>query len=900
MANALYTLIIYPLYQLMELIFVVTNRIFKNPGISVLCISVAVTLFCLPLYIVAERWQEIERNIEKALKPGVDRIKKGFKGDEQYMILSTYYRQNHYHPMMALRSSFGLLIQIPFFIAAYSFLSHLPVLKGFSFLFIRDMGVPDAMFHIGSFPVNVLPIAMTIINIIAGAIYTKGFPVKEKVQIYGMALIFLVLLYGSPSGLVLYWTMNNIFSLIKNIFYKLKNPVRVLYYCFCGVIALLICYLLFINGGSFKKRVALSFATLFLLPIPLYVKFVEYLINGLFKPFLQSFKKRTLLFFVTAAALAVLYGIVLPASLIGSSVDEFSSVEGLRSPLLFVFNTFLQSAGIFIVWPVCIYFLFHEKIQTIISTLFSFMLVWSIINAFCFAGTYGSMNNTLTFIDGMRRSSFSFTIINIEVLAAGIALVIILFRFLPKLVLPVFGIICISFAASGVLSCTKVSRGFNTYSDMAKKGLVEADTVNPLIHLSKTGKNVVVLMLDRAESAYVERIFAERPELLDSYTGFTFYKNTVSFNGHTLQGAPALWGGYDYTPYNMNQRKDVSNREKTNEADLMLARVFSEQAGYSATITDMPWANFSYVADMSITDPYPLIHGYNTMSRYTSIWKKQNPDKYTNNHSTLNGIKRNLLWISLFRCSPDAMRSLIYYNGTWWSADGISDIETMLSCYSVLDYLRDLTDFNAEKENTFTGMDNETTHCNYVLTGPDYTPSTSTEDKAASLEGSGYTANIASYILVGKWLDYLKKNGCYDNTRIIIVSDHGIGYGSNAKDGFTTPDLKGYAKDHLHPILFEKDFGAQGRMTTDMSFMTTADVPSMAIAGIKDDAVNPFTGNKITSDSKEKDGAIVSISNRHQPGHHVHSNYFTIEDNEWYTVRNSIFEDNNWKEGTGK
>src|SRR5574344_1533949 len=131
MANALYTLIIYPLYQLMELIFVVTNRIFKNPGISVLCISVAVTLFCLPLYIVAEHWQEIERNLEKSLKSGVDRIKKGFKGDEQYMILSTYYRQNHYHPMMALRSSFGLLIQIPFFIAAYSFLSKLPVLKGF-------------------------------------------------------------------------------------------------------------------------------------------------------------------------------------------------------------------------------------------------------------------------------------------------------------------------------------------------------------------------------------------------------------------------------------------------------------------------------------------------------------------------------------------------------------------------------------------------------------------------------------------------------------------------------------------------------------------------------------------------------------------------------------------------
>ena len=43
-----------------------------------------------------------------------------------------------------------------------------------------------------------------------------------------MAGLFLVLLYDSPSGLVFYWTLNNLFSLVKNIFYKLKNPKLVL------------------------------------------------------------------------------------------------------------------------------------------------------------------------------------------------------------------------------------------------------------------------------------------------------------------------------------------------------------------------------------------------------------------------------------------------------------------------------------------------------------------------------------------------------------------------------------------------------------------------------------------------------------------------------------------------
>jgi membrane protein insertase Oxa1/YidC/SpoIIIJ len=119
------------------------------------------------------------------------------------MILSTYYKQNHYHPVYALRSTFGLFIQIPFFIAAYSYLSHLQTLQGASFFFITDLGKPDALFSIGSGYINVLPLLMTLINIVSGAVYTKGLGAKDKMQLYGMALVFLVLLYNSPSGLVL-------------------------------------------------------------------------------------------------------------------------------------------------------------------------------------------------------------------------------------------------------------------------------------------------------------------------------------------------------------------------------------------------------------------------------------------------------------------------------------------------------------------------------------------------------------------------------------------------------------------------------------------------------------------------------------------------------------------------
>ena len=273
-STILYTIILYPLVQIIEISFMLFQKLFDNTGIAIIGVSFTVTLLCLPLYIVAEHWQQVQRDTETKLKPGIDRIKAVFKGDEQYMILNTFYKQNHYHPMMALRSSFGLLIQVPFFMAAYSCLSSLPALQGQSFLFIKDMAKPDALFSIGSFDVNILPIAMTVINIIAGAIYTKGFAFKDKAQIYGMALLFLVILYTSPAGLVLYWTMNNVFSLVKNIFYKLKNPIKVLYILMCiGIVAVDI-YILFIYNGSAstKKRLCAVVPLTCLIAIPYTIK----------------------------------------------------------------------------------------------------------------------------------------------------------------------------------------------------------------------------------------------------------------------------------------------------------------------------------------------------------------------------------------------------------------------------------------------------------------------------------------------------------------------------------------------------------------------------------------------------------------------------------------------------
>ena len=226
--SILYTLIITPLELLFEVIFTIADRIIGNEGLSIIFLSLAVNFLVLPLYKRADELQAEERDIQVKMAPWIKKIKKTFTGDERFFMLQEYYRINHYKPVYALKSSISVMLQIPFFIAAYNLLSGMQSLQGMRFGFISDLGKEDAMFMMGSFPVNVLPILMTLINVISGMIYTKGHPVKEKVQVYGLAAVFLVLLYRSPSGLVFYWLLNNVFSLVKNIFYKLKDPKKAL------------------------------------------------------------------------------------------------------------------------------------------------------------------------------------------------------------------------------------------------------------------------------------------------------------------------------------------------------------------------------------------------------------------------------------------------------------------------------------------------------------------------------------------------------------------------------------------------------------------------------------------------------------------------------------------------
>lgn len=844
--NPLYLIFIYPIELLIELVFQLSYKLWDSCGISLAAVSLAVSFLSLPLYIIAERWQQKERDIQKAFKPEIDEIKAVFKGDERYMILSTFYRQNHYHPVMALRSSISLMIQVPFFIAAYVYLSNLEMLKGQSLWFIKDLGAPDQLFSVGGFPINILPIAMTVINIIASAVYVKGFAFKEKLQLYGMAALFLVLLYNSPAGLVFYWTLNNIFSLCKNICYKVKikrserleRDLKKIY--------------------DFCKRPL----------VPLY----------------QQDRLRFGIFLLCSAAFLLLVGAVIPSSLICSSVQEFSYIEPFKSPMGILKFPFLQTMGI-AVWFIGLYFLFSKKTQTVFTFLLLAGIAGALINTYVFAGGYGTVlaQNGLIFENGLKIKNelAKFPIdASTAFVVVGVVLFVLSKRWL-KQVKNVCTILVLALLAFSIFNVAKINSEFRRLeaivADSSNRGA--DDTIKPVYHFSRSGKNVIVIMLDRGISSFVPYIMDELPQVKENYRGFVWYPNTLAPGDHTIFSSPAIFGGYDYLPQRINERKNQLLIDKHNESLKVLPNYFLKQ-GYQVTVTDPPMANYSWTPDNSIFSKE--IHAVNLGGRYDKLWRREH-NMELSGFVLSDFMKRDFLFFDFFRVCPVFLRGVLYDHGGWWSSikEKAKDENSLaIKYYSALDYLPELSDIT-EGAGSYMAIDNDLPHEPAWMQYPDYILQAQISNKGKNRFGTEavfihYHVNAATIRMLGEWFAWMRENGVYDNTRILITSDHGRHFKGDNKTLDTDFDKSELAA--WNALLLFKDFRENGEIRTDSSFMTVADVPSMATQG-KDDK------------DQKKDGIIVVTGLGEASDH----GKYTFNYTEKYLVKDNIFKAANWE-----
>lgn len=876
--------------------------IFSIAG-AIIAVSLTVNFLTLPLYNMADAQQEKERNIQKKMSSYVARIKHSFTGDERFMMLQTYYRQQHYSPIYALRSSISVLIQIPFFMAAYHYLSHNQAVMGASFLFLKDLGAPDRLLSFGyGGGANVLPILMTLINVVSGVLYTRGLPFREKVQVFGLAAVFLVLLYNSPSGLVLYWILNNLFSLAKNIVKKLPRPARFLH-IFFSVLLLGMSVFFFIkkpNLNFYKKFIFLLFSIFFILcPFVLKMAVKNKKTNDLWSSLLSE-KDSLILFIFSSIAIFLLVGFILPASVIASSPIEFSYLGNTSSPMSFVYTSIYVFFGFFVLWPCVIYFIIDKKYRSLISCFFFLCLILAVANVYFFNHDYGVLNVAFRIenTSALKRNLIPFSLLPVAIFSAFLFL-ICKFPFFRKNLKAIVVCICISELFFGVYKCVKIQSVFTTYSNnkiMAKtesSESIDKKNIQPIFHLNKHDKNVVVIFLDRAISSYFPYIVQQFPELREIYSGFVYYPNTLSFGIGTVTGAPAVMGGYEYTPDNMNSRPDILLMDKHNESIFVMPKLFMD-AGYSVTVTDPVLTNYSWSGDLAPFNDFPEIHVEEIDGKYSNYYYDEHIDDILNSQGNIDDVARyEIRNFSILQILYPPLRNTFY---NICAAGNIDTSRMFVNAFSALYFLPELTSFD-NKSKSYIFMVNNTTHEPAYLNVPDYDIPVNTElDKNScgyytpfdELDLIHYHANAASIKQIGNWLDYLKENDCYDNTRIIIVSDHGRDLNLEKFRDFSDPVLPA----SFNPLFMVKDFNDNDELKTDGALMTNGDTLFFAIDKLEISDVNPFTNNKFVAE-KENGVNVYMKYDWHidQPSRFTAT---TFSSNEGYHVKDNIFDEENW------
>ncbi len=148
------------------------------------------------------------------LSPKMTELREKYKDDPQKMNqeVMKLYKEYGVNPFSGC---LPLLVQIPIFFGFYSMLGTAIELRNSSFFWVADLSQPDTVGYLLGFPINILPIVMAGTMVWQMVITPKTGDAMQQRIFYFMPIIFLVFCYNYASGLALYWTTQNIFSIVQ-------------------------------------------------------------------------------------------------------------------------------------------------------------------------------------------------------------------------------------------------------------------------------------------------------------------------------------------------------------------------------------------------------------------------------------------------------------------------------------------------------------------------------------------------------------------------------------------------------------------------------------------------------------------------------------------------------------
>jgi YidC/Oxa1 family membrane protein insertase len=116
-----------------------------------------------------------------------------------------------------------MMIQIPIFFGLFKMLGQAVELRNAKFLWVKDLSQPDTIAHLPllGWPVNIIPLCMAATQIWLMAMTPKtGDPTQRRIMMF-TPLIFLFICYNFAAALALYYTAQNLFSILQ--FYQNKR-----------------------------------------------------------------------------------------------------------------------------------------------------------------------------------------------------------------------------------------------------------------------------------------------------------------------------------------------------------------------------------------------------------------------------------------------------------------------------------------------------------------------------------------------------------------------------------------------------------------------------------------------------------------------------------------------------
>jgi YidC/Oxa1 family membrane protein insertase len=200
-------------------------RLIPNYGVAIILLTILIKVILFPL--THKSFESTARM--QALQPKIAELREKYKNNPQKLNQETaaLYKKEGVNP---LGGCLPLLLQLPIFFALYSLLISHFELRGAMFIpgWIPDLSAPESIWDFSPFTIpfvkwhnlRVLPFVMLLTTFIQSRLTQAPDSSAQnmKLMTYAMPIVFFFILYDMPSGLVLYWTMQNVLTIFQQMY----------------------------------------------------------------------------------------------------------------------------------------------------------------------------------------------------------------------------------------------------------------------------------------------------------------------------------------------------------------------------------------------------------------------------------------------------------------------------------------------------------------------------------------------------------------------------------------------------------------------------------------------------------------------------------------------------------